>query len=331
LATPHGVDRSGVAGGTGTQSVSAALNELGDPGKDAFPFWDDSAGDFEWVGFTGADTPTDGAFVVGDGTNLVLESGATARASLGASATEPADDVFKIIGSADGTKKARFEVDGVTAGATRVVAVGDRNFTIGKHATRQVFTGGSGTYTTPSACTRINVRLVGGGGGGAGSGTSPGAAAAGSNTTFSTFTGGGGGAGQAGNGAVGAAGTAAGGDINITGGQGGPTSGIADKPGGAGGVSVFGGNGPMTYFSTIPGNAARANSGSGGSGAGCSATVAAGGGGGAGGYVEGLITSPAATYSYAVGAGGAGGTLGTSGDAGGAGGSGIIIVDEWYD
>jgi hypothetical protein len=46
--------------------------------------------------------------------------------------------------------------------------------------------------------------------------------------------------------------------------------------------------------------------------------------GGAGGYVEKLITSPAATYSYAVGAGGAAATGGQ------AGGSGVIIIDEHY-
>jgi hypothetical protein len=51
-------------------------------------------------------------------------------------------------------------------------------------------------------------------------------------------------------------------------------------------------------------------------------------GGGAGGYVEKLITSPAATYTYTVGTGGAGGAAGTL--AGGNGAAGIIIVDEFY-
>src|SRR5262249_15045015 len=37
--------------------------------------------------------------------------------------------------------------------------------------TRQVFTSGSGTYTTPTACRQIEVTLVGGGGGGGGGGT----------------------------------------------------------------------------------------------------------------------------------------------------------------
>jgi hypothetical protein len=54
------------------------------------------------------------------------------------------------------------------------------------------------------------------------------------------------------------------------------------------------------------------------------------GGGGEGEYVEITISSPAATYTYSVGAGGAGGTGGTNGGTGGAGGSGYIIVDEYY-
>lgn len=49
--------------------------------------------------------------------------------------------------------------------------------------------------------------------------------------------------------------------------------------------------------------------GGGGGGGACSAaTQGAGGGGGGGGYIKAIITSPAATYSYAVGAGGTGGS-----------------------
>jgi hypothetical protein len=49
-----------------------------------------------------------------------------------------------------------------------------------------------------------------------------------------------------------------------------------------------------------------------------------------GGYIDAIITSPASSYSYQVGAGGTSGTAGTSGYVGGAGGSGIIIVEEYY-
>lgn len=41
------------------------------------------------------------------------------------------DSTFTVVGSGDATKKSRFEVDGVTAGATRVVTVPDRDLTIG--------------------------------------------------------------------------------------------------------------------------------------------------------------------------------------------------------
>jgi hypothetical protein len=44
--------------------------------------------------------------------------------------------------------------------------------------------------------------------------------------------------------------------------------------------------------------------------------------------VDTLVTSPAATYAYAVGAGGTGGGGNTA--SGGAGGAGLIIVTEYY-
>jgi hypothetical protein len=53
-------------------------------------------------------------------------------------------------------------------------------------------------------------------------------------------------------------------------------------------------------------------------------------GGGAGGFVDAIIFSPSATYTYTVGSGGAGGSAGTNGNAGGAGAAGIIVVEEHY-
>jgi hypothetical protein len=195
--------------------------------------------------------------------------------------------------------------------------------------TVQVFTSGSGTYTTPTGCKAIWVRCVGGGGGGAGSGTSAGNGSAGGDTTFSTLTGSGGGPGLT-TGAGGVGGAATGGDINIAGAYGSQIDGaVTIQRGGIAGSSIFGGAGRQPN-SGNPGLAASTNSGSGGSGAGCGATTNAGGGGAAAGYCEKLIASPAATYSYAVGAGGSAGATGTSGNAGGAGGSGVIIVEESY-
>lgn len=78
------------------------------------------------------------------------------------------------------------------------------------------------------------------------------------------------------------------------------------------------------------GSAGATNTGGGGGGGGTGAGTTPGLGGGAGGYVEAIINSPSATYSYAVGAGGTAGTAGTGGAAGGGGGSGVIIVEEHY-
>ena len=102
MAVPHGIDRSGAAGGSGTQGMSGFLNDLADPGADRIIFWDDSDGDLDWLSLgtglsiTGTSlnlssnlqnvsslTPTDGGVIIGDGNSFVVESGATARASLG--------------------------------------------------------------------------------------------------------------------------------------------------------------------------------------------------------------------------------------------------------
>lgn len=218
----------------------------------------------------------------------------------------------------------------LASGFTLPVASGGTGLTTVPH-TVQVFTSGSGTYTLPTNCKAIWVRCVGGGGGGSGgyngsiytSGTS------GGNTTFSSLTANGGTAGS-GNTPVNG-GTASGGDINITGGQGsGGVVVISSNyyPGGTGGGSVFSGGGGASY---LTGGNAGVNSGAGGGGGGTNNTTGTGGvGGGAGGYVEKLINSPSATYSYAVGAKGTGSAASGTSAAGGDGGSGIIIVTEYY-
>lgn len=196
-----------------------------------------------------------------------------------------------------------------------------------KQPTKQIFLSGSGTYTTPSGAVRLAVRMIGGGAGGAGSGTTPGAVGAAGDTTFGTLTAAKGAIASTFTGGAGGAGTN--GDINITGGRGANSGAFTNAYGGHGGVSIFGGAGQGGPPST-DGTAAIANTGSGGGGGGQTSANSGGGGGGAGAYVEKTITSPAATYSYAVGAGGTGGTNGTGGNNGANGGSGIIIVEEFY-
>jgi hypothetical protein len=55
-------------------------------------------------------------------------------------------------------------------------------------------------------------------------------------------------------------------------------------------------------------------------------------GGGAGGFIDAIITSPSASYSYAVGAAGTAGTAGsgTGVRAGAAGGSGVIYITAFF-
>lgn len=197
---------------------------------------------------------------------------------------------------------------------------------------QKMTSGSSATYTTPAGCRQIVVRMAAGGGGGCGSGTSGtgGAGGNGTDTSFNSIVaahGTGAPTTQQGSGGGSGAGSAF---LRITGGGGGEgqvTGATATFApiGGAGGSTPFG----MTqHFGAVP----QVNSGAGGPGAGGSLTnsMTAGGGGGGGEYVEFVITTPAATYTYTVGTGGAGGTAGTSGSAGKAGAAGVIIVNEIY-
>ncbi len=196
--------------------------------------------------------------------------------------------------------------------------------------TTQVFTSGSGTYTTPAGVLYLRVRAVGGGGGGgpADSNFNLHQGGAGGNSTFSTMTAGGGPAGVN-NALASVGGTASGGDINISGGGGGGSQNLPGT-GGNGGNSAFGGGGGGGGNGQ-PGGAGGTNTGGGGGGGGQAAGAGAvyGGGAGSGGYCEKVFVSPAATYSYSVGAAGAAGSGGT-GPNGGAGALGLIIVEEFY-
>lgn len=210
------------------------------------------------------------------------------------------------------------------------------------HPTVQTFGSGSGTYTTPANVKWIKIRMVGGGGGGGGSGTGGGGqGGTGGTTTFGssllTATGGTGGQwlGAATTGGVGGAKTINAPAISLASfigstGSMAPVTAINNYAiSGAGGSSPFQGAGAAGYSA---GEAAIGNSGSGAAGGGGSATSVLGGaGGGSGAYIEAIIHSPSATYSYAIGASGTAGTAGTSGNIGGAGGSGLIIVEEFYN
>lgn len=211
--------------------------------------------------------------------------------------------------------------------------------------TIQKFTSGSGTYTTPTspAPIYIRVRMVGGGGGGAGSGSGGGSGTGGGASTFGTTllsAGGGlggslsggntGGSSSLGTGPIGTALTGSGGN------SGGYTNtGQGACSGGNGGSSAFGGGGIGGGGQGTAQAGSNGSTNTGGGGGGASVNNAAsgapcGGGGGSGGFVDAIISSPSATYAYAVGATGGGGGAGTGGAGGGAGAAGYIEVTEYY-
>lgn len=195
--------------------------------------------------------------------------------------------------------------------------------------TRQIFLSGSGNYITPANVRQLMVTIIAGGGG---SGGTTGNGGTGVSSSFGTINAVGGGGSLAINNPASAGGSGGsggtGGDgqtVRLPGsdGQHGET-GAGYANGGDGGSSPLGGMGYWSNSANSP-TAGKANSGS-GAGGGASGATAASGGGGSGEYVNALISSPASTYSYAVGAGGAAG----SGVESAAGGSGLIIVTEYY-
>jgi len=193
--------------------------------------------------------------------------------------------------------------------------------------TRTVLTSGSGTYTPPSGCVRLFVRMIGGGGGGSViiivngttyyvNGSNGGA------TTFSTLTCGGG---PGGSETGASAPSASGGDINISG-TGNVNQFVPGINEGAIGLPIPSKFGGATNLN------AKANSGSGGAGNALYNGNTPASCGGSGAYLEKVFTTIASTYSYTIGGGGAGGSVNPVGDTyyGGNGASGIIIIDEFY-
>lgn len=204
--------------------------------------------------------------------------------------------------------------------------------------TQQIFTGGSGTYTTPVGVLYIEVEMVGGGGGGGSTvqfGGSGGITSFG--TSFLVANGGGGGGDQNNFGGSGGTTSIGVGAIGVgfqggSGGGAGAASGGQNLAGGMGASTPFGGAGgaaPGASAGGLPtGLSAIANTGSGGGGCGnSSGGFGGGGGGGAGGYIKVIITSPSPTYPYSVGTSGSPGSVDGTG---GVGGTGIIIVREYY-
>ena len=204
--------------------------------------------------------------------------------------------------------------------------------------TRQGFTSGSGTYTTPAGVRWIIVKMVGGGGGGGNSGTGSFAAGGtGGDTTFGTslLTANGGTGGDTPNDRGGSGGSFT---INSPAVDLGSATGNAaeggivgiSSTGSRGAGSFFGGGGRGEAGGAGVGGATNSGGGAAGAGSGATAGSRSGAGGGSGGFVWARINNPSATYSYAVGSGGSSASAGTNGFAGGTGGSGLIVVEEYY-
>jgi hypothetical protein len=200
----------------------------------------------------------------------------------------------------------------------------------------------NGTYTVPSGAVWLEGTLVGAGGPGGGgnniaAGTAGGATCwntTGAACTTPVYSAGGGSSGQGGaSNTGGAGGTVAGSGtcgFAVAGGNGtagGVSTTAISAVGGIGGSSTLAGAGKGGW-NTAVGGAAQTNSGSGGGGGGQTVGTAggAGGGGGGGATCHFILTSLAASYTYAIGAGQTGVAAGTSGEAGGASAAGHITI-----
>ncbi len=271
----------------------------------------------------------------GDTGSHLFQTGFSGRAEFGLIG----DDDFTVKVSPDGT----VWYDGIVVDKDDG-SVAFPNSSMG-FVSRQVFSSGSGTYTTPSGINKILIRAWGaggGGGGGSGNTTGGGTGGTGGATTFGSIVSSPGGAGGAGGGnggnrGNGGAGGAGGslptlGDVKWSGSPGDSSQSASSDFAGqaAAGAGAYGGGAPGS-FQTAGGAASNPGGGGGGGGAVASPSRAGGAGGGSGAYTELLVISPDSSYSYTVGSGGAAGTAGTGGapGAGGAGGNGFIIVEEY--
>jgi hypothetical protein len=245
-------------------------------------------------------------------------------------------------GVASGTQVACLGIDASNNVVRNAAACGSGGGSGTPSPTTQKFLTGSGTYTTPVGVQWILVQLQGAGGGGAGGGSAiSGTGGTGGNTCWNTSgaactspvyqAGGGVGAvSDASLGGVGGTVSGSGTCLKATPGAAGTAAAFAtaDSTGGVGGASANGGGGGGASGGV--GADGAINSGGGGGGAGSPNNGFPGGGGGGGANCMALISAPAATYTYAVGAGGTAGTAGTSGFAGGNGSAGGIWVTEYY-
>jgi len=299
-STPSGAGALPIAnGGTNATTASGARTALGVAIGSNVQAWDTQLEDISALAVTNSN------FIVGDGTNWVVESGATARASLSAASSGANSDITSL----------------ASLSTPLSVAQGGTGRSTGNIGGSQLFTS-DGNFTAPTGVTQVYITMVaggasggagvnattGGGGGGAGeaiikqpytvtaeSTYAVDVGAAGANSTFNT-TGVVATAGTAGSGATAGSGggVALDGTAGASGGTAGGSNGFKGGSGGTGqtGGGFVGGGGGGTPWGT--------------GGAGGSAAVGAVGTG--------------------YGAGGGGGSGNGGNLAGGAGTAGFVLV-----
>lgn len=225
---------------------------------------------------------------------------------------------------------------------------------VGGRAPQVSILSGTGTYTTPTVNGALplylEVEMIGGGsgGGGAGTTTTGGAGGAGGNTTFGTalLVANGGPASPTSDTTTYPTPATATGSLDVvSGGLGGGSGQYVFFSGSSAVSPVNGGNGAGTFYGAgapggisnnggsvviLPGTAVAPGSGGGGGAINVNTNAYTGWGGNAGAFLRGIITSPATTYAYAVGAAGAAGAAGTDGSAGSAGAGGYLRVVAYF-
>lgn len=334
----HGLTRDRLAGGTANallvNDASGYASELA-LGSANYIVRVNSAGTAFTTGFS---SPTIQTFTITGTTTGYVFTVTSANATVGATYTNNGNTytVLATIAAATELFCSQAAAPQASGTLTKSAGTGDATITFSAAVAQA-------TYTKPAAALWLRVKIIAGGGGGYSSGRA--ATVAGSNGTPSYFgappikvlpglgaTGISGGVNTStANSLGGFSGTVVRGAAGCSGSVSGVTaSGATSYTGGNGGGSLFGGGGAGTEST---GSAAICR-GSGGGGAGFTGdgtnSYTTGGGGGAGSYIEAVISSPAATYTYAIGTGGAGGTLGTGGFAAGAGLGGYLEVTEYY-
>jgi len=158
---------AGAPGATGPQGDTGPAGAAGDTGPTGPTGPQGDTGPQGPTGPTGPQGPQGEAGATGE-TGAAGATGPQGEAG----PSEPADDIFRVVGSADATKKVAFEVDGLTAATTRTLTVPDASGTLSLtsdfaappaigNTTPAAISGTTGTFTTLTANTSLTLGTSG--------------------------------------------------------------------------------------------------------------------------------------------------------------------------